>query len=100
MKLGWSLAQGENRLWAQVLLGKYGPGNKVQEHVVASSTDSTLWKHIVQLWPSLYKHRTWAIGDGKSISFWNDKLWNANQALSEIVNIIPQEIIIGNLMKW
>jgi ribonuclease HI len=93
MKLGWSLLQGKESLWAQVLLGKYGRGVALNEALVSGPTDSALWKAIVRLWPYLKQNRTWAIGDGQTINFWQDKWWDSQHSLSDIVERIPEDII-------
>ncbi|GAU19044.1 hypothetical protein TSUD_193810 [Trifolium subterraneum] len=73
MKLGWNLHQGKDRLWTQVLWGKYGQNSDATAELVVKHTDSDLWKGIVMVWPNLMEHEYWAVGNGTSIKFWTDK---------------------------
>lgn len=70
MKLSWNLKENDNRLWCQVLKGKYANRFLGGNSIVAKSSDSSLWKSIVQVWDKSDKFFFWAIGDGASTSVW------------------------------
>jgi ribonuclease HI len=89
MKMGWSLMIGENSLWGQVLVGKYGRGEWNQGRISTTPNDSSLWKAIAKSWPKLEQHRCWAVGDGHKVSLWDDVWLNENQRLSDFDIVIP-----------
>jgi hypothetical protein len=89
MKMGWSLMIGENSLWGQVLVGKYGRGEWNQGRISTTPNDSSLWKAIAKSWPKLEQHRCWAVGDGQKVSLWDDVWLNENQRLSDFDIVIP-----------
>jgi hypothetical protein len=92
MKMGWSLMVGENSLWGQVLLGKYGRESWNQGKVTTGIGDSALWKAIVKSWPNLEEHRVWSIRDGRQVSFWKDKWLDDGLRLIDYGNDVSDDI--------
>ncbi|KAI9112471.1 hypothetical protein K1719_016394 [Acacia pycnantha] len=50
----------------------------------ALQADSELWRHVARLWPVVVNNACWEVGDGKTISFWNDKWLEGGRKLSEM----------------
>lgn len=50
MKLSWSLREDNNKLWCQVLKGKYRREATKESSLVVKSADSNLWKHVAKNW--------------------------------------------------
>lgn len=89
MKFGWALRQGSQSLWYQVLRGKYGCGTLEDGVITMCDSDSSFWKAISQVWPTLEEHQYWAIGNGNSIDAWRDKWVNTSLRINEVVADLP-----------
>ncbi|MCH81163.1 RNA-directed DNA polymerase (Reverse transcriptase), partial [Trifolium medium] len=70
MKLGWDVSRGANGLWCAVLRGKYGRGASDMMKISAKISDSSLWKNLVKLMPSIEAHYCRAIGNGQTTCAW------------------------------
>ncbi|KAK2380517.1 phragmoplast orienting kinesin [Trifolium repens] len=95
MESSWSLINGEQSLWGDVLVGKYGREGWRQGRVAATPNDSALWKAIVKVWPNMEFHRCWSIGDGTTINFWTDKWIDEHTRISDLKENIP-----ASAMNW
>lgn len=89
MKLAWNLKAERNKLWSQVLIGKYGRNNWEQGEVQCKVTDSHLWRAIADCLEDIKSEGAWSIGDGTAVSFWFDKWLDSNQPLCELVTEVP-----------
>ncbi|KAK7245383.1 hypothetical protein RIF29_40223 [Crotalaria pallida] len=73
MKLGWGILTKPNDLWVQVLKGKYARGRDFLKTVKSNNQDSSLWKRLAYLWPTLLDNVQFRIGNGKGTWFWKDR---------------------------
>jgi len=55
------------KLWSMVLKGKYDRSNLTMDEVVVKNSDSSLLKHLVQLWPNLSTTSYWVVRNGERI---------------------------------
>jgi hypothetical protein len=92
MKMGWSLMAGEDTLWGQVLIGKYGREGWSQGRISVTNNDSTLWKTIAKCWPKLEFHRCWSVGDGNKTNFWTNKWVVDHTRISDLQEHISEEV--------
>jgi hypothetical protein len=69
LKLGWKLRRG-----SMVLKGKYDRSSLAMDEVIPKNNDSSLWKHLVQLWPNLTSMAFWVVRNGESVKAW-DHCW-------------------------
>jgi hypothetical protein len=74
LKLGWKLRRGKKFLWSMVLKGMYDRSNLAMDEVIPKNNDSSLWKHLVQLWPNLTSMAFWVVRNGESVKAW-DHCW-------------------------
>ncbi|KAF7838390.1 ribonuclease H [Senna tora] len=72
-KLAWKLLCNKKDLWINIVKSKYNVDSFHRSAMTCKVTDSRLWKEIVRMWPKFYDHVSWAIGNGESINFWEDK---------------------------
>jgi ribonuclease HI len=92
MKLGWSLMVGEQSLWGDVLIGKYGRSGWSQGMISVNTSDSSLWKALAKSWTNLNLHRCWSIGDGYKVNFWTDKWLDESTRICDHVDYIPEAV--------
>lgn len=67
LKLGWDIRFGSRSLWCGVMCGKFARGSTGANVVVAKPTNSSLWKALVNLWPTYNEHIFWVVGNGLNI---------------------------------
>ncbi|KAF7804246.1 ribonuclease H [Senna tora] len=72
-KLAWKLLCNKKDLWINIVKSTYNVDSFHRSAMTCKVTDSRLWKEIVRMWPKFYDHVSWAIGNGESINFWEDK---------------------------
>ncbi|KAL5842272.1 hypothetical protein ACOSQ3_012875 [Xanthoceras sorbifolium] len=70
-KLSWRLLHGEDSLWCSMIEAKY-LGNRTAVSRNGGCRSSTYWRSINHGFNLLKKCLVWRVGDGTSISFWND----------------------------
>lgn len=70
-KLSWQVASKEKRLWVQHLERKYCRRYSFM-NVQPANLDSPQWKEILKGRHIIKKGRCFMVGDGESISVWND----------------------------
>ncbi|CAJ2645411.1 unnamed protein product [Trifolium pratense] len=63
LKLGWKLNNGSTDFWCEVLRGKYG-SNSLTIEMNTRSSDSNLWKSLINLRLFLLNNTFWNIGEG------------------------------------
>ncbi|PNX92647.1 ribonuclease H, partial [Trifolium pratense] len=73
LKLGWKLNNGSTDFWCEVLRGKYG-SNSLTIEMNTRSSDSNLWKSLINLRLFLLNNTFWNIGEGCATDAWN-KAW-------------------------
>lgn len=84
--------QGSDKLWCDVLRGKYFRDGSWEGSLQAKSTDSNLWKCIVDTWPAMLDNIYWCVGNGNDISVWNDSWIVPGFKLKDPVQSIPSEL--------
>lgn len=89
MKLGWQLRCGKDSLWCSVLLGKYGRQGVSDQHLAICATDSSIWKAIAGVWPTLCSF----MANGESISSWWDKWIDQHCMIVDIFSNIPLNLL-------
>ncbi|XP_025702516.1 uncharacterized protein [Arachis hypogaea] len=91
MKLVWRLLTEPNNLWAQVFYHKY-IHSRENSGINFKASDSPNWKELVKVWHIVENNCIRVVGDGTSISFWNDK-WIPNEdcLARAAINPIPME---------
>lgn len=72
LKLGWKLVIGDNNIWFQVVRWKSDRGNNNFDLVRAKTNDSSLWKNIVENWPTMKDAIFWDIGNDMKTDMWID----------------------------
>ncbi|KAL5735733.1 hypothetical protein ACOSP7_030185 [Xanthoceras sorbifolium] len=70
-KLSWWMHQGEDSLWCNMLEAKYLGGSSVTGRS-GGCRASNCWRSINHGFKLLNEGLVWRIGDGQSVSFWND----------------------------
>lgn len=53
------------------------------------TADSSLWRHIVELWTKMRSMEFWSVGDGDSVHFWEDCWVEPRLKLKEVVDVVP-----------
>ncbi|KAL4391418.1 hypothetical protein AHAS_Ahas03G0243100 [Arachis hypogaea] len=84
MKLAWGLIHKRDALWVQVMRAKYGGGDNTILKVHKKASNSNAWIGITKVWEEFQKNLIWRIGDGKSISFWDDHWIPGVQKLRDV----------------
>ncbi|KAI5387821.1 hypothetical protein KIW84_073785 [Lathyrus oleraceus] len=84
-KLGWKVKSGEDSLWSNVIRGKYKRMVVSDGLVETKSYDSSLWKHIVKVWPLLESMAKWEIDNGHTIKAWTDCWVKSNIRLNNLI---------------
>ena len=69
-KIGWNIIQNPNSCWAQVLLGKYGRNQNIQQGVISTRSDSNLWKQLSINWLTITHNIFHIIGNEEDTNFW------------------------------
>ena len=92
MKLGWSFRHGEDKLWCQVLRGKYARDGSSDNGLVVKPSDSSIWKQMASVWSQINELSFWTIGNGVNISVWGDAWIMPGLKLSSVVDHIPPEL--------
>lgn len=78
MKLIWGFINEPEKLWVQVIKGKYQNIINFTEGVVESrEADSFLWRSLKPLWPCVMENTIISLGDGSNTLFWKDR-WIGN----------------------
>lgn len=72
MKLLWKIIKSSNILWSKLVKKKCSKNQDIMKHKVYAVA-SLGWKKFTSLRLLFKKGLRWHIGDGKSISFWDDK---------------------------
>jgi hypothetical protein len=70
-KHGWRLSTGSNALCARVLKGRYYPNSEFME-ATAPANSSATWRAIIAGREALQLGLVKRIGDGSSVSVWQD----------------------------
>jgi ribonuclease HI len=81
LKLCWDFLQ-SNEQWATLLKDRVLRGNNCINHHVFSS----IWSSIKSEFSVILENSRFLIGDGKTISFWNDK-WCNSQSVAQFLHI-------------
>src|SRR4051812_25158787 len=68
IKLMWKIKSGDNSLWCQALKGKYAKNYSGINKVDAKAYDSSLWKWIFNVWPSMEDMTFWTISSSELVS--------------------------------
>lgn len=72
MKIGWNIITKPQSLWIRVLRSKYG----LEQYGIPTNLNfkngSYLWRAVNNIWPHVKNGIRWAVGNGKSVFFWND----------------------------
>ena len=63
---------GSKSLWCEVMGGKYGKREVLQNSLEAKSNDSFIWKTFAKVWPNLALEERWRVGNGAMINAWSD----------------------------
>lgn len=92
LKLAWSLLQCDDKLWCDVLWGKYERDGPLQDGILVKANDSSLWKCIAANWDIMLDNIFWSIGNGSSISVWDDSWIASSLKLRNVVQMIPNEL--------
>ncbi|WZZ22713.1 hypothetical protein YC2023_124100 [Brassica napus] len=71
-KISWRLLQNPHSLLGRVLFGKYCPENNNIIQATETSAISHGWRSVLLGRYLLVQNLGWIVGDGKSISVWND----------------------------
>lgn len=84
MKVGWGLIGKRDSLWAQTLRHKYRCGGDIIPIVNCRNRNSNLWQGVCKFWSKVLEGTTWKLGNGKRVSFWNDKWLNKGLLLRDV----------------
>lgn len=71
-KLSWHIKTAGSALCCNVISGKYARKHIGENAAHSQVYDSTLWKHMVKLWPVLDLMTKWEVGNRQSINVWLD----------------------------
>lgn len=93
MKLAWNLKLEENKLWSQVLIGKYGRGTWASGELQCKAADSYIWKSVADCCEIIKGEEAWSLGDGNTVNFWLDKWLDNHNSLHDIVHNIPPDVM-------
>lgn len=85
-KLGWKVLTEDNSLCVKLVRNKYLKDRNLFPYK-AKTTDSPIWKHILNERDLIRKRIRWKIENGKNISFWDDN-WALQTSLSKCPHII------------
>lgn len=93
LKVVCGLISDSQELWARVLKSKYKCQYGDWQSNLKGRTASLLWRSINKMWQSPLQVMTWAIGNGRDISFWNDKWTELEYTMGEVADqpIIGEE---------
>lgn len=72
MKIGWNIITKPQSLWIRVLRSKYGLDQYGIPTNLNFKNGSYLWRAVNNIWPHVKNGIRWAVGNGKSVFFWND----------------------------
>ena len=84
-KLAWKVLTDESSLWVQSMKAKYLKNSCLLEYK-RKSTDSPVWKSLLNCRDLLRRGIVWKIGNGDKVSFWFDN-WLGNHNLVEMLNM-------------
>ena len=93
-KLGWGLIHKRDELWVQVLRSKYKCGTDLIPQVQRHANCSNLWKGICSTWPVVQDNLIWRLGNGNSVSFWQDK-WipSCSRLRDHLLQSVPAHLV-------
>ncbi|KAL5760145.1 hypothetical protein ACOSQ2_018983 [Xanthoceras sorbifolium] len=77
VKASWRLMKDEESLWSKVISCKYIKGRSLVEAVNDKGRKSSVWRGILYDAKFIIEGLLWRVGNGKTISFWNDN-WVPN----------------------
>ncbi|KAF7820561.1 ribonuclease H [Senna tora] len=92
-KWGDTLVQTFSMLWVEVVANKYSFNISQRHEIGWKAADSRLWKDIMKIWPEFMQHVSWIIGDGRTISFWEDRRIDGMQNLISICRMEQDRIL-------
>ncbi|KAF7845080.1 ribonuclease H [Senna tora] len=96
-KLAWQLLTRNDSLWVKFIKGKYGVlDNRIFE-TRSKPTYSSFWRDLIRILPDLRSQIAWEMGDGRRISFWEDRWVSNNVVLSQYVD--PRRPILVKEVK-
>ncbi|CAL5191287.1 unnamed protein product [Lathyrus oleraceus] len=95
-KLGWKLHNGDEKLWRQVVWGKYGRQHD-HNNMIVRNADSNFWKCMVKIWPRVVKNSLWYVSNGVNIDAWNDHLLAQDMGTSIPMQLYPAQV--GDLVE-
>jgi hypothetical protein len=93
LKLAWGFKNGNNELWCKVLKGKYERRQLGENPCISKSTDSSLWKALMDVWLVTIFNEYWMIGNGGNIDAWNSCWLDAGFKISYMKFNIPPHIV-------
>ena len=70
-KLAMSLQYEPEKLWVQVVKAKYNWGVD-NNYAFKAKNASHTWRSIAAVWPSMFLHVSWDVGNGNTVRFWQD----------------------------
>lgn len=85
-KLGWKILTDDNNLWAKIMRKKYLQNDNTFFASKRKARDSLVWSQILSQREILRKGIRWKLGNGNSISFWQDN-WIGQYVLKELPGI-------------
>ncbi|XP_058784072.1 uncharacterized protein LOC131658836 [Vicia villosa] len=91
LKMGSKVINQDPDLCCSVLRGKYKTTNML-DNMQYKQTDSHVWKAITRNLPKLKEYGQWMIGDGTSISAWNDNWVEPGKSIRDYNLNIPMEL--------
>lgn len=95
LKMVWQLASNQDKIWVQVMRGKYFP-RKGFWGVNTTRRTSKLWKAIQEMKPNLLSKLKWHIGDGTTIPAINQP-WFEGWNIQEIYTNVHLNMKVGDL---
>lgn len=71
-KLWWTFMNDKNSLWCRIMKSKYASRYQNTNSFMAKTSDSCIWKSIIELRPKLDTMAYWEVGNDHSIRIWKD----------------------------